>query len=288
MPVLTDDALNKIKTSLEEPLVKHPHGFPVRLVRDLIETIIFTKKEKKKWQNVAAKRGESLNKILKISGEVLENTETKKGGMIPLFFGDSMYKEADLNAYQSMANEVAIYPGRFGNYTEKDAHQSSPFIGFFYVCLGLSGEIGELQEKIICQEPVEDIIKEMGDVYWYISQVCMELGAPMSYLLKVKVQYKNLRKIQNILPVTESQLLSLSIISGRICEITKKLLRDGNGHMPSAKREQIIENLAKIVHIMNGICGTQGISYEEVMKSNIDKLFSRRDRGVLGGSGDNR
>ena len=79
MPVLTDDALNKIKTSLEEPLVKHPHGFPVRLVRDLIETIIFTKKEKKKWQNVAAKRGESLNKILKISGEVLENTETKKG-----------------------------------------------------------------------------------------------------------------------------------------------------------------------------------------------------------------
>ena len=193
-----------------------------------------------------------------------------------------MIQSEFLNRYQSSANTVAIYPGRLGERLEITTS------GLFYVVLGLSGEIGELQEKIICQEHEDLIIKEFGDVYWYISQVCMELDTPMSHLLRVKVNFKKLRKIQDASYMIERQLLSLSILSGRINEILKKSFRDNNGHITPAKKEEIIEILSKIIHSLSGVAGMCNIDPEEAMHKNIEKLFSRKERGVLGGSGDNR
>ena len=191
-----------------------------------------------------------------------------------------MYKPDFLNTYQSSANETAVYPGRFGERTE------CALVGLFYVSLGLSGEIGELQEKIIGNADKDAITKELGDVYWYISQVCMELNLPMGYLTKIKVEYKNLRKISDF--SVERYLLALSILSGRICEILKKTLRDNNGHLQPQKKEDMIKILAKILYNMLGVCGVCDCDPQEVMNINIEKLFSRKERGVLQGSGDNR
>ena len=63
--VLTEDALRRIKVENDSP--KQVHGRPVKLIGDLLETIYHLKKEKKKWQNVAEKRRESLRKIQEIT-----------------------------------------------------------------------------------------------------------------------------------------------------------------------------------------------------------------------------
>ena len=56
-----------------------------------------------------------------------------------------MISKEYLNQYQSSANTVAVYPGRLGERVE------IPIAGLLYVSMGLSGEIGELQEKVVCK-----------------------------------------------------------------------------------------------------------------------------------------
>ena len=193
-----------------------------------------------------------------------------------------MISKEFLNQYQSSANTVAIYPGRLGERIDV------PIAGLLYVSLGLSGEIGELQEKIVCKCDLDEIKKEFGDVFWYISQVCMELSTPMSYLTKIKIEFKKLRKLQDTNMLLERQLIALSILAGRINEIMKKSFRDSNGHISSDKKNEVLEILAKILWNIVGLSGMCGITPEDAMDTNIQKLLSRKDRGVLGGSGDNR
>jgi NTP pyrophosphatase (non-canonical NTP hydrolase) len=231
----------------------------------------------------------------------------------------SDYCACKLNEYQTQANVTAIYPGRLGkcnglngklieylttNWSDFDSYTEgksteiksylecgTPFIGLFYTSLGLSGEIGEMQEKIVTfdADGPEPTIGELGDVYWYLSQVCMELGVPMGHLLKVIPKYSSTRKIiYDPELITFSLLLTCSVWSGRICDITKKLLRDSHGHLSPDKKSAIIENLAKILIAMRSICAILNIDPDHCMSENIKKLYSRMDRGKLGGSGDNR
>jgi NTP pyrophosphatase (non-canonical NTP hydrolase) len=46
--------------------------------------------------------------------------------------------------------------------------------------------------------------------------------------------------------------------------------------------------LSDILWYISSICDTLGLKMEDVATYNIEKLKSRRDRGVLHGSGDNR
>jgi len=78
----------------------------------------------------------------------------------------------DFNEYQKKSRKTAIYPNVGKNY--------------IYPTLGLSGEAGEVAEKIkkvirdkkgkIDGETREAIKKELGDVLWYISQMASELN----------------------------------------------------------------------------------------------------------------
>ena len=73
MPILNDDSLRSIKQENDKP--KQTYGRPVRLISDLLETIYFLKKEKKKWQDLANKRGDALRKIKDVSTSCLEPTK---------------------------------------------------------------------------------------------------------------------------------------------------------------------------------------------------------------------
>lgn len=77
----------------------------------------------------------------------------------------------------------------FNKYQEKSKRSAKyPDIGknFVYPTLGLSGEAGEVAEKIkkvirdkggvIDGETKELIKKELGDVLWYVAQLATELG----------------------------------------------------------------------------------------------------------------
>jgi NTP pyrophosphatase (non-canonical NTP hydrolase) len=81
----------------------------------------------------------------------------------------------NFNKYQAEATKTAIYPNKGNN----------PY----YPTLGLCGEAGEVAEKIkkvmrddggeISIEKSAEIMKEIGDVLWYIAALCEELDIDM-------------------------------------------------------------------------------------------------------------
>lgn len=108
-----------------------------------------------------------------------------------------------LDFYQQIATKSAIYPG-----------QGTP-LGLAYVALKLNGEAGEFAEHVgkamrdddLCESSAwpdgtidypnsltdarkQLIIKEIGDVLWYLSAACNELGISLS-----EAATKNLEKL---------------------------------------------------------------------------------------------
>ena len=77
-----------------------------------------------------------------------------------------------LNEYQEEARSTAIYP-------EED--------GLIYTVLGLNGEAGEIAEKVkkmlrdgkSLEECQVELIKELGDVLWYVANLAHELGVSL-------------------------------------------------------------------------------------------------------------
>ena len=75
----------------------------------------------------------------------------------------------ELSEYQANAKTTAVYPGRLDG-------------RFFYPSIGLAGEVGELLNKIkkIARDGadanIDEIKGEVGDVLWYLSQICTEFG----------------------------------------------------------------------------------------------------------------
>ena len=92
----------------------------------------------------------------------------------------------DINEYQQLARRTAIYPDAGSN--------------VIYPTLGLSGEAGEVAEKV--KKVIRDkggqfdddtrlaICKELGDVLWYVAQIASELNLDLS-----NVAQQNLDKL---------------------------------------------------------------------------------------------
>jgi len=88
--------------------------------------------------------------------------------------------------YQKQSRKTAVYPDAGNN--------------FIYPTLGLSGEAGEVADKIkkvlrdkggkLDEETKADIEKELGDVVWYVAQIATELGISFE-----QVAGENLKKL---------------------------------------------------------------------------------------------
>ena len=95
----------------------------------------------------------------------------------------------DFDNYQIEARRTAIYPNKDKN--------------FVYPTLGLVGESGEVAEKIkkilrdkngaIDYESKLALKKELGDVLWYLSNLCDELEFSLSDVAKKNLEKLNLR-----------------------------------------------------------------------------------------------
>ena len=88
----------------------------------------------------------------------------------------------NFNDYQKKAHETASYPcGTIG----KDAHA----VNYLYPALGLAEEAGEVagkfakavrdNEGVIDGERKNEISKELGDVLWFVAELCTCLGISM-------------------------------------------------------------------------------------------------------------
>lgn len=101
----------------------------------------------------------------------------------------------DFNEYQEKAWETAIYPKKGKNIS--------------YPALGLGGETGEVLEKIkkilrdenekITEEKKEEIIKEMGDVLWYLAALSKEFNISLSEIAEKNISKLSSRKERGVL-----------------------------------------------------------------------------------------
>lgn len=119
-----------------------------------------------------------------------------------------------LMEYQMAARMTAIYPGR------------GSMIGLMYAALGLNGEAGECAEKVkklmreeedllvehandftygvSSSKPYPDLRKqqmvmELGDVMWYLSAMCDELGVTLEEVAAANIQKLKSRQQRNML-----------------------------------------------------------------------------------------
>ncbi|MEM4710656.1 MAG: nucleoside triphosphate pyrophosphohydrolase family protein [Candidatus Woesearchaeota archaeon] len=99
-----------------------------------------------------------------------------------------------LKEYSKIIKQTAIYPKE---------------IGLIYCTLGLCGEAGEVSEKvkkiyrdnngIINDETKRLLIKELGDVLWYITAASNELGSSLEEVAKINIEKLLARRQTNTL-----------------------------------------------------------------------------------------
>ncbi len=76
--------------------------------------------------------------------------------------------------------------------------------------------------------------------------------------------------------------------AGEVADKVKKVLRDNHQMFTYDKKTEIAKEIGDVLWYCAVLAHDIGFSLEEVGSMNIAKLASRQERGVLGGSGDNR
>ena len=89
-------------------------------------------------------------------------------------------------------------------------------------------------------------------------------------------------------PTLLSQVFGLVGESGEVAEKFKKLIRDKKGEISDESKTEILKELGDILWYVNSVSTLLGSSLSEVAEKNLDKVLSRKARGMTQGSGDNR
>lgn len=84
------------------------------------------------------------------------------------------------------------------------------------------------------------------------------------------------------------KVLGLADESGEVQAIFKKWIRDQDADFEQLDRDNVKKELGDVLWYVAGLAHDLGISFEDLASSNLAKLASRAERGVIGGSGDNR
>jgi len=85
-----------------------------------------------------------------------------------------------------------------------------------------------------------------------------------------------------------AQVLGLVGESGEVAEKFKKIIRDKGGKLSHEDKAEIIKELGDILWYVNAVSHLLDSNIEEVATKNLEKVLSRKERGVTKGSGDNR
>ncbi len=76
--------------------------------------------------------------------------------------------------------------------------------------------------------------------------------------------------------------------AGEVADKLKKTIRDDHHIVTDKKKEEVEKELGDVLWYIAQIASELNLSLDDIAQKNLDKLFSRKARGVIGGSGDNR
>ncbi len=89
-------------------------------------------------------------------------------------------------------------------------------------------------------------------------------------------------------PAMVAKVLGLVGEAGEVAEKFKKIVRDKKGVISDEEKTEIAKELGDVLWYLSAISDYLEVNLEEVAKTNLNKLFDRRERGKARGSGDNR
>lgn len=103
----------------------------------------------------------------------------------------------NFDEYEKLASRTALFD------------ESQPILRLYDLGLGIAGESGELAEKLkkairddgstITEERRAGLKGEIGDVLWYLSQLCRALNIPFSEAAKHNIKKLEDRYARNVL-----------------------------------------------------------------------------------------
>ena len=76
--------------------------------------------------------------------------------------------------------------------------------------------------------------------------------------------------------------------AGEMANKVKKILRDKSGELDEETRQNLIDELGDVLWYVAALATDLKTNLSEIAFRNIEKLISRKNRGVISGSGDNR
>lgn len=105
-------------------------------------------------------------------------------------------------------------------------------------------------------------------------------------------EYQKFCKSTAVYPVIgESFVYPLIGLQGEVGEVSekiKKLFRDDKGKLTNEKKIEIAKELGDVMWYIAQLSTELNLKLSDVIKMNIEKLSSRKERNMLHGGGDNR
>ncbi len=189
----------------------------------------------------------------------------------------------NLGEYQELARSTAIYLKIQG-------------AKMIYPALGLIGECGEVAEKIkklirdssweMTPDRKEGIKRELGDCCWYIASVCSDTNLEMDMIYTMRggnvIQHTRSLTIPSLVIYMHHHATAVALDLDNWCS-------KFNCH-PNAITNFVgmSQHLSCILASIEEIGRRCNLTLEEIYVANMEKLLSRKQRGVIKGKGDNR
>lgn len=190
-----------------------------------------------------------------------------------------------LNQYQQESKKTAIYPVIGGNPS-------------MYPMLGLVNEAGEVAGKVkklhrdekaqITLAFKEALAKEIGDVAWYLAQLCSDAGIMIEGYSMAAYEQERVITQLGMGPTISAHAVDLNLHCGRLASCYKMAVNSETLPMSSATKEGAKDILGIIMYHFDSLCDFTGFTPLEVCQMNLFKLFKRKDEGTLKGDGDDR
>lgn len=91
-------------------------------------------------------------------------------------------------------------------------------------------------------------------------------------------------------PLMEKTIWAMGVAgeAGEVVEKWKKIVAYDDGKVSEERLAELSKELADVVWYIAVMAHSLGLSFDDIMQQNVEKLKSRKERGVIAGRGDNR